>query len=294
MGRPVKLAVCVDDYGLHAGVNEAVLQLAATGRISTVSCMTGAPAWSSGGIVLRALANPALEVGLHFDLTEQPLRSRPRPVWEWIVRGALDGIVERDVAEELHAQLDRFEQGMGRAPSHVDGHQHVHQLRGIRDVVLRVLAERYPGDASQRPWLRVSRPAGGARSGMKSRVISLLGSGALSRDADAADFDHSARLLGVYDFEGDEPRYAQLLRGWLAQAREGDLLMCHPAKVAPRDDAIGAARVREFNVLGSERFGRLLADAGVQVAPLRAPAANDCAYPPPPASGRKAHAREST
>lgn len=34
------------------------------------------------------------------------------------------------VREELEAQLSRFRELLGRAPTHVDGHQHVHVLPG--------------------------------------------------------------------------------------------------------------------------------------------------------------------
>lgn len=36
------------------------------------------------------------------------------------------------VREELEAQLSRFRELLGRSPTHVDGHQHVHVLPGTR------------------------------------------------------------------------------------------------------------------------------------------------------------------
>lgn len=36
------------------------------------------------------------------------------------------------VREELEAQLSRFRELLGRSPTHVDGHQHVHVLPGAR------------------------------------------------------------------------------------------------------------------------------------------------------------------
>lgn len=40
--------------------------------------------------------------------------------------------VPLQVREELEAQLSRFRELMGRSPTHVDGHQHVHVLPGTR------------------------------------------------------------------------------------------------------------------------------------------------------------------
>ena len=42
------LCIAVDDFGLHAGVCKAALQLAEIGRTQAISCMVGAPAWHSG------------------------------------------------------------------------------------------------------------------------------------------------------------------------------------------------------------------------------------------------------
>lgn len=45
-----------------------------------------------------------------------------------------------EVEMELIAQLERFEALVGSKPHHIDGHQHVHVLEGIAEVVARVCA----------------------------------------------------------------------------------------------------------------------------------------------------------
>jgi hypothetical protein len=64
----------------------------------------------------------------------------------------------------------------------------------------------------------------------------------------------NSRLLGVYDFTADPAVYGQHLARWLAQARQGDLLMCHPGLPAPAGaaaDAIAMARQAEWTVLSA-------------------------------------------
>ena len=51
----VCVALCVDDYGLHEGVNRAVGELAALGRVQATSAMVGGAAWASGLALLRQL-----------------------------------------------------------------------------------------------------------------------------------------------------------------------------------------------------------------------------------------------
>ena len=261
------LAVCVDDYGLHAGVNLAAIALAGAGRVSAISAMVGAPAWAEGVAALRALPPQEVDVGLHLDLTEHPLDPTVRrPLPQWLLGAALLPRLRSAVRREIDAQLDAFEQGMGRPPAHVDGHRHIHQLPGVREELLAVLAKRYPG---QRPWLRnTEAPAAAPWSGGKPRLIAALGAGRLQRLASAQGWVQNRHLLGVWDFGGDERRYLALVRQWLRQARPGDLWMCHPAVFPSPGDPIAAARVVEYEVLASPELGALLREAGVRVLPM--------------------------
>ena len=265
--RELPLAVCVDDYGLHAGVNVAAIALAGAGRVSAISAMVGAPAWAEGLSALRGLSPEAVDVGLHLDLTEHPLDPAVRrPLPQWLLGAAMLPRLRAAVRREIEAQLDAFEQGMGRAPAHLDGHRHIHQLPGIREELLAALAARYRG---ARPWLRnTEAPAGTGWSGGKPRLIAALGAGGLRRLARAEGWVQNRHLLGVWDFDADGRRYLALVRGWLRDARPGDLWMCHPATATAPGDAIAPARIAEYQVLASPELGAMLRDAGVRVQPL--------------------------
>jgi hypothetical protein len=43
-------AICIaaDDFGLHSGINRAVLQLADQGTVNAIGCMVGTAAWPAG------------------------------------------------------------------------------------------------------------------------------------------------------------------------------------------------------------------------------------------------------
>ena len=49
-----------------------------------------------------------------------------------------------EIRAEIGRQLDRFEQPRLCAPDHIDGHQHVHVLPGVRQALLETGAQRYP------------------------------------------------------------------------------------------------------------------------------------------------------
>lgn len=254
-------------------MREAALALAAQGRLQAVSVMSGAPDWPAGAAALRALPAASIDVGLHLDLTEHPLppfapRGLRRLLW-----GAYAGVLPRDALREtIRRQLDALEDGLQRAPDYVDGHQHVHQLPGVREPLLDELRRRY---GARGPWLRATRapraaaahPDGSTR--FKARVIEALGAAGLARLARRDGLRSNAHLLGVYDFRGGAPRYAALLAGWLHAAADGDLLMCHAALPSGTPDGLAAARAAEHAVLASPAFGARLAAEGLRLQPLR-------------------------
>lgn len=267
-----RIAICIDDFGLHTAVDDAVLALAANGRVSATSCMVGAPAWAVDAPRLkRTFDAGAVDAGLHFDLTEYPLdASLSKPVGSWMRGTILRSIDREHVLHELRAQLDRFEAAMGHAPSHVDGHQHVHQFPVVRDIVVAELSRRYA--PAERPWLRSTRGAGRWR--LKGRVIEAMGASALEDLGRRRGFRHNHSLLGVYDFRGGAARYRSLVRQWLLDAHEGDLLMAHVATGVVPGDEIALPRVVEWEVFSQDGFVEMLRDADVSVARMSSILAN--------------------
>jgi predicted glycoside hydrolase/deacetylase ChbG (UPF0249 family) len=260
------ISVCVDDYGLDVGIDEAVLELATAGRVSATSCMTAAPRWREAAARLRELAPERLDAGLHLDLTEHPFDARlRRPLSRWIALSYLRMPPRAALRAEVERQLDAFEQAMGRPPAHVDGHQHVHQLPVVRDTLLAALDARY-GD-NRRPWLRSTRRAAGEPA-RKAWLIETLGDRAWTRTATLRGYRLNGHLLGVYDFRGGADRYLALLDDWIARSADGDLLMCHPARQTSDADPIAAARRDEYTVMAAPTFAELLARHAVRVAPL--------------------------
>ena len=65
-------------------------------------------------------------------------------------------------------------------------------------------------------------------------------------------------MVGVYDFSGTTQAYADRLLDWCGDLADGGLLICHAASALAPGDPIAAARVREFEVLSGDGFGRLL------------------------------------
>lgn len=255
------LILCADDYALHPRVDEAVQQLARAGRLSATSCMSTSPRWHQAAPALRDL-RPALAVGLHFNLTDDHGGAHPAHRLRAVMALAYTRRHDQAHWQGLwRQQLDAFEAAMGSAPDFIDGHQHVHQLPGVRDALLAELQQRYAGQAL--PWLRSTAPVAGQWRNPKALVIALLGGWAATRQWQRAGVVTNQGFAGVYGFDAaTAAQYGARMRQWLAQADGGSLLMCHPATAEVPGDAIGQQRPVEFAYLMSPTFGDDLQGGG--------------------------------
>jgi chitin disaccharide deacetylase len=124
------LIVNADDFGISAGVNRGILQAHEHGIVTSASLMVRYPA----AIEACALAQtyPGLSIGLHVDLCEWVFTDG-----EW--RKAYE-IVPMDAPHAIAAELERqwitFCQMVGRPPTHLDSHQHVHRSEPLRTILL--------------------------------------------------------------------------------------------------------------------------------------------------------------
>ncbi|MEQ1580168.1 MAG: ChbG/HpnK family deacetylase [Steroidobacteraceae bacterium] len=252
------LILSADDFGMDAGIDAAVIDLALRGRLTATSCLTLSPRWQEAARSLTPDVRDRIDVGLHLDFTEFDAAMS----WSTLViASCARGLRAEDVSRRIAVQLDAFEAATGAQPDYVDGHRHVHQLPQIRTALLNELTRRY---GRSRPWIRLSRPAPG--SGFKGSVIDALGGRELQGEAEQAGFRCTARLLGVYGFDLSASDYAHEVTSWLGQARRFDALMVHVARDAPATDPIGKARVAEYAAFCDDAFAAALSEAGVQLA----------------------------
>ena len=189
--------LCADDYGMSAGVSEGILELAALKRLSATSAIVTLDRWPEDARRLLAIRD-RIAIGLHINLTlGAPLGPMPTlapdgrlPTLSSLLVRALAGRVDREeIAAEVTRQLARFEKELGFAADHIDGHQHVHALPGIRDGVLAALGARFTG---RRPLVRSpadspSRIRKHSSAVSKALLIALL-SGGLGGAARAQGF----------------------------------------------------------------------------------------------------------
>ncbi len=254
-----RVVVCADDFGIAPRADEAILRLARDGAISAISMITTGGCPDSVCAALRQLPD-AVSVGLHFNLTEPGKGAPSQPLASWLARSMVPFALDRrSLLLELERQCTRFEARVGRIPDFIDGHQHVHQFRGIRECLLFVIRERYDGKMA----VRTTRPR--QWRGTKAAAIAALGGRALARELAADGVATNRDFAGVYDFS-TRVSYADRMAGWLDDLADRGLLMCHPQLPAAHDPA--PAREAEFAFLSSPAWQEMRRVRGIALIPF--------------------------
>jgi predicted glycoside hydrolase/deacetylase ChbG (UPF0249 family) len=120
------LIVNADDFGASAGINDGIVEAHAAGIVTSTSLMVMRAA--AAHAVALAREHPALGIGLHLELDAQD-------------RGPAVTLGDADsVRAEIARQLEAFGELVGRPPTHVDSHHHVHREPEVGQVARELVA----------------------------------------------------------------------------------------------------------------------------------------------------------
>jgi predicted glycoside hydrolase/deacetylase ChbG (UPF0249 family) len=181
------LVVTADDVGLHAGMTDGAIEAHERGIVTACSVVPAGRDFARAAGRLRE--HPSLAVGAHLTLVGARPLSPPGEVPSLVGRdGALlpgFGVFLRryyagrihldEVERELRRQVEAL-LGAGLAVHHANGHQHLHVLPRVHEVVLR-LAEEYGIGFVRTPIDRRSR------RGSLPRRLGVFGLAHLARAA---------------------------------------------------------------------------------------------------------------
>jgi predicted glycoside hydrolase/deacetylase ChbG (UPF0249 family) len=116
MNDPIpRLVVNADDLGMSPGVNEGIAEAHRRGIVTSASLMVRRPAAAAGAEMAAGLTS--MSVGLHLEVAS-----------------------ESGVAE-CRSQLTAFRRLIGRDPSHIDSHHHVHRSGPVASAAGAIAAE---------------------------------------------------------------------------------------------------------------------------------------------------------
>jgi chitin disaccharide deacetylase len=266
-----RIRLCADDYGLAPGVNAAIRDLIARGRLNATSVMVLPPSFSRGEADALAQANATgrAAIGLHVTLTAPftPLTAgyRPpfRPIGATLIAAMMRRLDRKALAREIAAQFDAFAKAFGRAPDFVDGHQHVQLFPQVREAFLAATTRLAPS-----AWVRQGGSLAPPRlADPKGLLIDWL-SRAFRARAAAAGIATNPAFAGTYAFRAGAD-FAAVFPLFLDRLPDGGLIMCHPGFVDPelaRLDPLTTLREREYAYLAGDAFPAMLAAHGVVLA----------------------------
>jgi chitin disaccharide deacetylase len=219
------LIVNADDFGRSPGVNEGVIRGHEHGVVSSATLMVRWPAAEDAATYAR---RSGLSVGLHLDLGEWVYRDG-----EWRERYQVVPETPEAVTAELNRQLERLERLIGRPPTHLDSHQHVHRDEPARTALLQ---------AGQRlgipvRWFTPGIAYSGAFFGQDSRGEPV---------PDTITVDALVEVIETLPAGVTE-------------------LACHPAAEQDHDSAYGEERIQELETLCDPRVRAAIDRSGVEL-----------------------------
>jgi chitin disaccharide deacetylase len=276
---PRHIWLCADDYGISPGVNRAIRDLIARGRLNATSVMVVGPAIGRDEVasLREAAANsPRCAIGLHVTLTApfRPLTMHFRPLdggmflsFPKLLRAGLARRLDPEIlAAEVKVQLAAFAGMFGRAPDFVDGHQHVQLYPQVRDAVLSAVK-----DVAPAAWVRqagrngsLARRLVAPKAAPKALFLDVL-SAQFRRRAARAGIAFNPGFAGAYDFSR-QTDFGGLMRQFLDGLPEHGVIMCHPGfvdEILVSLDPLTYQREREHAFLSGTDFPRLLAENNV-------------------------------
>lgn len=238
-----RLIVNADDFGRSPGINRGIVESFERGIVRSTTLMVNLP--STADAVTLAERVPGLGIGLHLNFCYGPALASDVPSLltpDGLLDRDLDRLRSRATASDIHreatAQLARFRDVLGREPTHIDSHQHLHS---------------WP--AAIEPIALIARDIG--------------------VPVRACNAEHRAtlRVLGVrcpdtfiIDFYGSSNIDPTTLETLLTSIPDGTTeLMCHPGYVdsAIDDSSYRAEREIEIRTLCNASVRKTLDDRGI-------------------------------
>jgi chitin disaccharide deacetylase len=270
----LNLIVNADDFGISEAINRGIVEAHERGIVTSTSIMATGPEFEHA--IELARLHPSLAVGVHLVLTEhRPLTGASaaaslvrsggafEPHLRQLLARRLRGRVSMaEVRCELDEQIRRV-RAAGIAINHLDGHQHVHVLPGIAQVVAElaaahgIAAVRYPAERIRGYMLRSVKHA--------QRVVEQAALSVFCASSPLGPLRRSDEFVGFY-FGGrlDEANLETVLAGL---PKHGTVeLMCHPGHEDMKPQADWQyAWAAERDALTSPRIRALVLARGMQL-----------------------------
>jgi chitin disaccharide deacetylase len=244
-----RLIVNADDFGRSPGINRGIVTSHQAGIVTSTTLMVNLP-WSAQAAAL-ATDVPNLDIGLHLNFCYGPPLSRdpgsllgPDGRLDRDLTNLRERATTADIDRESRAQLTRFRELLGRVPTHLDSHQHVHSWSVAVEPVAALARE-------------LGVPVRACTSQHRDTLRML---GVACPDAFVVDFYGEANI--------NSGTLAAIVTALLPGTTE---LMCHPGEDGPElvDSSYRRERESELATLCSPEVRMLIEDLQIELTGFR-------------------------
>jgi predicted glycoside hydrolase/deacetylase ChbG (UPF0249 family) len=267
----VRLILNADDLGYSPGVNQAIFDLYACGRLSSASAVVNLP--HSPAALERAAARPGLALGVHLNLTKgRPCLSTQQvpslvdrdgafyPTPTCFARAMAGQVSTAEAEAELRVQIERA-LDYGIEISHLDSHSHWHILPSLQRLLYDLATEYGVSRVRQADPRRALVP--------NSLWLAAAPRTPVARDQ-LAQPDYLLALQHWLNGAGETPAlFDSQLRRLLDRPEVTAELVSHPGLADdpdfPPDTLPADQRQRETEFLQSDAFAGWLAETGAEL-----------------------------
>jgi len=240
-----KLIINADDFGLTEGVSKGIIDAHLCGVLTSTTLLMNMP--STKKAIQLAKENPKLGLGIHLNMTlGTPLigdkaKSLTDDTGKFLPPRLMNSpnyIVDLDeLYHELTTQMNLFTTLVGKLPTHIDSHHHMHMLPQYRGVFDRVAKD----------------------FGVVMRSLPLWRQDKLAKKEEYIQFndDFYGLDLTVQSLISIMTRYAETLE-----------IMSHPGYIDDDLHAISSyteARLIELEILKSPELRQFIDDVGIEL-----------------------------
>jgi len=219
------LIVNADDLGFSEAVNAGITEAHEVGIVTSASLMVRMPAAAAAAELSRRL--PKLAIGLHIDIGEWEYAAD-----EWrLAYQRCDPDDPAAIEAECRDQVAAFRTLLGRDPTHLDSHQHVHQGEPVAAVARSLAAE-------------LGMPLRGEGIPYEGGFYGQSGKG--------EPYPEGISVAGLVALIGALP----------AGVTE---IGCHPARGPVPESSYDGERARELETLCDPRVRAAIEDAGIEL-----------------------------
>lgn len=159
--QKIRLIVNADDFGVASNIDRGIVNLINKGIVTSISVMVNTPTFveSSRNHLLKLIDNPIIDklsIGLHLNLTEgTPISKNTKSLvtkdnklfgkklfHDLMKQNQLNKRINIDeIKSEILEQIKFFIDQLKIFPSHIDGHQHVHIIPEIANVLSEIMVQ---------------------------------------------------------------------------------------------------------------------------------------------------------